>query len=108
MMHKTQMLYLGHTGEAIQTTAMIVIPERFTPKSVEPGMMAVLRECEYSNAHNFNLLSLTRPLYCQGWKINAGTKKLFELLTDRLQRGLYLSADLFTQLKWYQPVLRRD
>ena len=50
----TQLLSLGHIGEAIKTAAMIDVPGQFVSKSENSGMRAVLKECSYNNAHNVN------------------------------------------------------
>jgi hypothetical protein len=57
---KTQSLSLGHTSEAIETTAMIDVTGLFVLKTGEAGVKAVLKECSYDRAHNFNLLSMSR------------------------------------------------
>jgi hypothetical protein len=65
-------LSLGHTGEAIEPTAIIDISGQFISKSGETGMKAVLTDCSYNKAHNFNLLSMLRLLHNQGRKITCG------------------------------------
>ena len=70
------MLSLGHIGEAIGTSAMIDIPGRSMFKNGLPGMRAVLMGCGYNKAHNFNLLSLSKLLHHQGWKITCSKDNL--------------------------------
>ena len=63
---KTQTLSLGHTGEAVESTAVIDISGVFTSKDGKVGMRAVLKECSHNKEHNFNLLSMSRLLHKQG------------------------------------------
>ena len=60
---------LGHTGDAIESTAIIDIPGVLTSTDGTVGLKAVLHECSYNKEHNFNLLSMSRLLHKQGWKI---------------------------------------
>ena len=39
-------------------------------------MQAVLKDCSFSVKHNFNLLSMSRLLHKQGWKIVCGDESL--------------------------------
>ena len=77
--HDTQLLSLGHTREAIESMAMLDIPGQFISKSAELGMKAVVKECSYNKTHNFNLLSLSRLLHNQGWKIMHGDELLIHI-----------------------------
>lgn len=40
------------------------------------GMLAILKECSYYKAHNFNLFSMLWMLHKQGWKKSHGDKSL--------------------------------
>ena len=71
-----QMLSIGHTDGAIETMALINIPWVLMIKNEDTGMLAVLKECSYNNAHSFNLLSMSRLLHKQGWKIMHGDESL--------------------------------
>ena len=42
-------------------------------------MKAVLQDCSFSKEHNFNLLSMSRLLHTQGWKITHGDKSLIQI-----------------------------
>lgn len=74
-----QMLSLGHTGEAVGTTAVINIPGMFMPTPGELGIIAVVRECQYNKVHSFTLLSLSRLLHCNGSKITCYNEKVLVL-----------------------------
>jgi len=39
-------------------------------------MKAVLKRCSYNKAHNFNLLSMSRLLHSECWKITHGDQLL--------------------------------
>ena len=52
------------------------IPGVFSSKEGTVGMKAVLQDCSFSKEHNFNLLSMSRLLHTQGWKITHGDKSL--------------------------------
>jgi hypothetical protein len=71
------MMYrLGHAGSAMESTALIDIPGVFVNKSGEKGLKAVLKDCRFSVKHNFNLLSMSRLMHKQGWKIVRGNESL--------------------------------
>ena len=65
----TMMYSLGHAGLAMESNALIDIPEIFMNKSSNMGFQAVLKDCSFSVKHSFNLLSISRLLHTQGWKI---------------------------------------
>ena len=65
----TMMYSLGHAGSSMESTALINIPGVFVNKSGDTGMQAVWKDCSISAKHNFNLLSMSRLLHKQGWKI---------------------------------------
>jgi hypothetical protein len=67
--HDTMMYSLGHAGLAMESNALIDIPGVFLNKSGDTGLQAVLKDCSFSAKHNFNLLSMSRLLHKQGWKI---------------------------------------
>jgi hypothetical protein len=48
------------------------IPRVFVSKDGKMGMRVVLKECSHNKEHNFNLLSMSRLLHKQGWKIMHG------------------------------------
>ncbi len=70
---------LGHTGGAVEATAIMDIPGVFASKDSTVGMKAVLQDCSFSKEHNFNLLSMSRLLHTQGWKITHGDKSLIRI-----------------------------
>jgi hypothetical protein len=71
------MMYsLGHAGSAMKSNPFSNIPGVFVNKSREPGLQAVLKDCSCSAKHNFNLLSMSRLLHKQGWKIMRGDETL--------------------------------
>ena len=70
---------LGHTGLAAKSTALIDIPGVFVNKDVDLGLQAVLRDCSFSAKHNFNLLSMSKLLHKQGWKIVHGNETLIRI-----------------------------
>jgi len=71
------MMYsLGHAGLAMESSALIDIPGVFVKKSKERGLQAALKECSFSAKHNFNLLSMSRLLHKQGWKIVHGDESI--------------------------------
>ncbi len=67
---------LGHIGSAAESTALIDIPGVFVKKDGDSGLQAVLRDCSFSVKHNFNLLSMSKLLHKQGWKIVRGDESL--------------------------------
>ena len=73
------MYSLGHVGLAMESTVLIDIPGVFVTKSGDAGMRAVLKDCSYSKKHNFNLLSMSRLLHKQGWKIVRGDDTLIRI-----------------------------
>jgi hypothetical protein len=75
----TMMYSLGHAGLAMESTALIDIPGVFVNKSREKGLQAVLKVCSFSAKHNFNLLSISRLLHKQGWKIVRGDESLIRI-----------------------------
>ena len=74
----TLTLSLGHSGGAVESTAIIDIPGMFMTNDGISGTRAVLKECCYSKAHNFNLLSMSRLLQ-QGWKVTCQDKNLIHI-----------------------------
>ncbi len=42
-------------------------------------MRAVLKDCSFSTKHNFNLLSMSKLIHKQGWKIVQGDKTLIRM-----------------------------
>ena len=74
--HDMQLLSLGCTGGVIVSTAMIDIPGVLMAKNGDTGMWAVLKKCSYNKEHNFNLLSMSRLLNKQGWKIMCSDESL--------------------------------
>jgi hypothetical protein len=74
------MMYcLGHAGTAIEFTALIDIPGVFVNKDSDVGLQAVLKDCNFSAKHNFNLLSMSKLLHKQGWKIMHGNETLIHI-----------------------------
>ncbi len=67
---------LGQTGGAVESTDIMHIPGVFMSKEGAVGMKAVLQDRSFSKEHNFNLLSMSRLLYTQGWLITHGDKSL--------------------------------
>ena len=71
------MMYtLGHAGLAMESNALIDIPGVFLNKGGEVGMQAVLKDCSFNAKHNFNLLSMSKLLHKQEWKIMHGDETL--------------------------------
>jgi hypothetical protein len=64
----SQMLSLGHTGEAIKINTVIDIPGVFMSTNKDTGRMVALQECSYNKAYNFNLLSMSRLSHNQAGK----------------------------------------
>ena len=77
--HEEHTMSLGHTGGAVEATAIIDIPGVFTSKDGEVGLKAVLQDCSFSKEHSFNVLSMSRLLHTQGWKITHGDKSLIQI-----------------------------
>ena len=77
--HEECTMSLGHTGGAVEATAIIDIPGVFTSKEDAAGLKAVLQDCTFSKEHNSNLLSMSRLLHTQGWKITHGDKFLIHI-----------------------------
>ena len=74
------MMYtLGHAGSAMESNALIDIPGVFINKGGEVGLQAVLKDCSFSAKHNFNLLSMSKLLHKQGWKIMHGYETLIRI-----------------------------
>ena len=42
-------------------------------------MQAILKECSYRARHNFNLLSMSKLMYKQGWKNTLGDESLIRI-----------------------------
>jgi hypothetical protein len=68
---ETQTYSLGHTDEAVESTAIIDI--------LGVLLKALLNECSYNKEHNFNLLSMSRLLHKQGWKMSQGDESLIRI-----------------------------
>ena len=64
---------LGHAGQALKATKTIDLPGQYVTKDETLGMKATLTEVNFNETHNFNLMSLTRPLM-RGWHIETGDK----------------------------------
>jgi len=78
------MMYsLGHAGSAMESTALINIPGVFVNKRGEKRLQAVLKDCSFSTKHNFNLLSMSRLLHKQGWKIVRGNESLIFIENEK-------------------------
>jgi hypothetical protein len=74
------MMYsLGHAGLAMESTALVDILGMFVNKNGENGLKAVLKDCSFSAKHNFNLLSMSRLLHKQGWKIVRDDESLIRI-----------------------------
>ena len=63
----------------MESTALIDIPGVFMSKDGTTGMKAVLKDCSFSAKHNFNLLSMSKLIHKQGWKIVNGNKTLIRI-----------------------------
>ena len=74
--HDRMVYSLGHTGSAAESNALVDIPGVFVSKDGDRGLQMVLRDCSFSVKHNFNLLSMSKLLHKQGWKIVRGDKTL--------------------------------
>ena len=61
------------------------IPGVFMSKNGDIGMLAILKECSYYKAHNFNLFSMLWMLPKQGWKNHMETNHWFALKMDRIE-----------------------
>ena len=70
---------LGHTGKEVEATVIIDIHGVFSSKDCVAGLKAAIQDCSFSKKHNFNLLSMLRLLYTQGWKITHGEKSLIRI-----------------------------
>jgi hypothetical protein len=75
----TMVYSMGHTGSAMESTALIDIPGIFVNKDGKTGVKAVLKDCSFSTKHNFNLLSMSKLIHKQGWKIVHGDEKLIRI-----------------------------
>lgn len=62
---------LGHAGEAIEATSTIDLPGQYVARDGSLGLKGTLVDVNYSDSHNFNLMSLTR-LLCIGCYISKG------------------------------------
>ena len=114
------MVSFGHTGGAVESTAVINFPGVFVTKDGNTGMRAVLKECSYSKVHNFNLLSMTRLLQ-QGLKVTCGDKKLihiengkdgkidFDIIVPTKKGAIYACRFVhFTELETVSASLERE
>jgi hypothetical protein len=72
----TMVYSLGHTGSAMESTALIDIPGVFMSKDRKAGMKAVLKDCSFSAKHIFNPLSMSKLIHKQGWKFIRGDDTL--------------------------------
>ena len=63
----------------MKSNALIDIPGVFVNKDGKTGTKAVLKDCSFSAKHNFNLLSMSRLLHKQGWKIVRGDETLIRI-----------------------------
>jgi len=75
----TKMYSLGHAGVAMESTAVINIPGVFVTQDSKKGFLAVLKDCSFNGGHNFNLLSMSKLLHKQGWKITCGDESLIRI-----------------------------
>jgi len=75
----TMVYSLGHSGSAMESIALIDIPGVFMSKDGKAGMKAVLKDCSFNTKHNFNLLSMSKLIHKQGWKIVCGDKTLIRI-----------------------------
>ena len=92
----TSMYSLGHAGSAMDSTALIDIPGVFVTKSGDAGMKAVLKDCSLSKKHNVNLLSMSRLLHKQGWKIIRGDDTLIRIENEK---GGTIDFDIVVPIK---------
>ena len=58
----------------MESLALIKMPGAFVHKGREAGLQAVLKDCSFSVKHNLNLLSMSKLLHKQGWKIMHGNE----------------------------------
>ena len=56
--------------------ALINIPGVFLNKDGVKGLQAELKDCSYDGRDSFNLLSMSKLLHKQGWKITCGDESL--------------------------------
>jgi len=77
---------LGHAGTAVKAESTIDIPGRFVTRDGSYGIKATLQGVSYNRQHNFNLLSLTRLLYKQGWVIEEGNKHGITIMKNGQER----------------------
>lgn len=63
---------LGHAGEAVEAKCVVDLPGQFVSKDGALGVKAVLTNVAINEKYNFNLLSLTRLLFREGWTIARG------------------------------------
>ena len=87
----TKLYSLRHTGGAMESTAVIDIPGVFMTKCREKGLQAMLKDCSFNGGHNFNLLSMSKLLHTQEWKITHGDKSLIRIENDN---GGVISFDI--------------
>ena len=101
---------LGHTGGSVEATAIIDIPGVFTSEEGVVGLKAVLQDYSFTREHSFNLLSMSRLLHTQEWKMTHGASHSSVLRTGRAessilillfqqQKGQYMHADLYKWLR---------
>ena len=77
---------LGHAGTAVKAESTIDIPGRFVTRDGSYGIKATLQGVSYNRQHNFDLLSLTRLLYKQGWVIEEGNKRGITIMKNGQER----------------------
>jgi hypothetical protein len=70
----TMMYNLGHADSAMESNAFINIPGVFVNKGREAGLQAVLKDCSFSEKHHFKLVSMSKLMHKQGWKIVCGNE----------------------------------
>jgi hypothetical protein len=63
----------------MESNALIDISGVSVNKSRETGLQAVLKDCSFSMKHYFNLLSMSRLLHKQGWKIVCSDESLMHI-----------------------------
>ena len=67
--HDMMMYTLGHAGSAMESNALLDIPEVFVNKDGEAEVQAVLKDCSFNAKHNFNLVSMSSYCISKGGKL---------------------------------------
>jgi hypothetical protein len=108
------MLSLRYTGGTIESAPVINIPGVFMmihDQEYRFRNEAILKACSYNKGHHFNLLSMSRLMHKQGWKIlhkdeslicikdgEGGAINFNMLCPQRMEQ--YMHANLYTQRSW--------